>query len=64
MVAGRDNYQDQAFKDVSAARRHGAASTWTPIIDNPYGRYHDMLINQSACGPATSRWPGSPKANS
>ena len=34
------------------------------IIDNPYGRYHDMLINQSACGPATSRWPGDYQANS
>lgn len=62
VVAGRDNYQDQAFKDVS----NGGGSVliyMDAVIDNAYGRYHDMLINQSACGPATTRWPGSPKAN-
>jgi hypothetical protein len=34
------------------------------VINNAHGRYHAMLINQSACGPATTLWPGSPKANS
>jgi hypothetical protein len=63
VVAGRDNYQAQAFKNVSAAG--GTVLIYLDaVIDNPHGRYHDMLINQSVCGPATSRWPGSPKANS
>ncbi|SNT02573.1 hypothetical protein SAMN06893096_11362 [Geodermatophilus pulveris] len=62
VVAGRDNYQDQAFKDVSAGG--GSVLIYLdPIIDNPYGRYHDMLINPSVCGPATSRWPGDHRAN-
>ena len=34
------------------------------VIDNPRGRYHEMLINASECGPATSRWPGNYRANS
>src|SRR5262249_26052835 len=63
VVAGRDNYQDQAFKDVSAAG--GTVLIYLDtLIDNAYGHYHSMLINASACGPATSHWPGSPKANS
>jgi hypothetical protein len=63
VVAGRDNYQEQAFKTVSAAG--GTVLIYLDaVIDNPHGRYHDMLINQSQCGPATSRWPGSPRANS
>ena len=33
------------------------------VIDNPWGRYHELLNKQSVCGPATSRWPGSPQAN-
>ena len=62
-LAGRDNYPGQGFKDVSAAG--GSVLIYLdPMIDNAHGRYHDMLINQSVCGPATSRWPGSPKANS
>jgi hypothetical protein len=28
------------------------------IVDNPHGRYHDMLFNASACGAAPSLWPG------
>lgn len=63
VVAGRDNYQDQAFKDVSAAG--GTVLLYLDaVIDNPYGRYHDLLINASECGPATSRWPGNYQANS
>jgi hypothetical protein len=34
------------------------------IIDNPDGRYQAMLNKESACGPATSRWPGNYRANS
>ncbi len=63
VVAGRDNYQGQPFKDVSAAG--GTVLIYLDaIIDNPHGRYHDMLNNASECGPATSRWPGNYKANS
>jgi hypothetical protein len=63
VVAGRDNYQGQAFKDVSAAG--GSVLIYLDaIIDNPYGRYHDLLNNPSECGPATARWPGNYKANS
>jgi hypothetical protein len=63
VVAGRDNYKGQAFKDVSAAG--GTVLIYlNAIIDNPHGRYHDLLNNPSECGPATSRWPGNYKANS
>lgn len=63
VVAGRDNYQAQAFKDVSS--RGGSVLIYLDaMIDNKYGRYHDMLNNASSCGPATSRWPGSYSANS
>ena len=62
VVAGRDNYRDKGFKNVSAAG--GTVLFYLDaVIDNPHGRYHDMLINQSVCGPGTSRWPGSPRAN-
>lgn len=63
IIAGRDNYNAQQMKDASAA---GATVLiyLDAIIDNPYGRYHGLLVNSSTCGPATARWPGSPKANS
>lgn len=63
IIAGRDNYADQPMKNASAA---GATVLiyLDAIIDNPYGRYHDMLVKSSVCGPATSRWPGGPNANS
>ncbi|WP_156036179.1 hypothetical protein [Blastococcus sp. URHD0036] len=62
VVAGRDNYQDPAFEQVSAGG--GSVLIYLDaLIDNDYGRYHDMLINASACGPATSRWPGNYQAN-
>lgn len=62
VVAGRDNYDEQPFKDVSSAG--GTVLIYLdPVIDNSYGRYHDMLDNSSVCGPAVSRWPGSYKAN-
>ena len=63
VVAGRDNFQGQGFKDVSAAG--GTVLIYLDaIIDNPHGRYHEMLNNTSECGPATARWPGNYKANS
>jgi hypothetical protein len=62
VVAGRDNYDDQKFKDVSTAG--GTVLIYLdPMIDNAYGRYHKMLNESSECGPATSRWPGNYKAN-
>jgi hypothetical protein len=63
VVAGRDNYQAQPFKDVSAAG--GTVLIYLDaVIDNSHGRYHEMLNKASKCGPATSRWPGNYKANS
>jgi hypothetical protein len=63
VVAGRDNYQAKAFKNVSA--KGGTVLIYlNAIIDNPYGRYHKLLIKRSECGPATSRWPGNYKASS
>ena len=63
IIAGRENYADAAMKNASRA---GATVLvyLDPIIDNNYGRYHRMLVSSSVCGAATSRWPGSPKANS
>lgn len=62
VVAGRDNYGDAAFRDVSAAG--GSVLIYLdPVIDNPHGRYHRMLLRSSACGPAVSLWPGMPRAN-
>jgi hypothetical protein len=62
VIAGRSNYGDQAVKDIAAAG--GTVLIYLdPIIDNDYGRYHKLLNDSSACGPATSRWPGNPSAN-
>ncbi len=63
IIAGRVNYADRPTKEASAA---GATVLiyLDAIIDNKYGRYHDMLNNPSECGPATSRWPGNYTANS
>ena len=63
IIAGRVNYADQTVKDASTA---GATVLiyLDALIDDPYGRYHDMLNNPSECGPATSHWPGNYKVNS
>ena len=62
VVAGRDNYSDPAFKKVSAAG--GTVLIYLdPVINNPWGRYHTMLMQQSKCGPVVRRWPGLSKAN-
>ena len=61
VVAGRDNYQDRAFKD---SRLRGSVLIYLDaIVDNAHGRYHEMLFNASSCGPATSRWPGNYQAS-
>lgn len=62
VIAGRVNYADAPMKAVSAAG--GTVLVYLDaVIDNPYGRYHQMLNEQSVCGPATTRWPGGYKAN-
>lgn len=62
VIAGRDQYDEAPFKNAAAA---GATVLiyFDAVIDNPYGRYHELLNKRSECGPATARWPGSPKAN-
>ncbi|WP_139220575.1 hypothetical protein, partial [Trujillonella endophytica] len=63
VVAGRDNYRAREFRDVSVGG--GSVLIYIDaIIDNAHGRYHDMLINASGCGPATSRWPGGYRVSS
>ncbi|GAA1920200.1 hypothetical protein GCM10009737_22150 [Nocardioides lentus] len=62
VVAGRDNFDDPAFAEVS--RAGGSVLLYLdPVIDNAYGRYHRLLLGASACGPAVPDWPGSPVAN-
>ena len=62
VIAGRDNYADAPMKAVSVAG--GTVLVYLDaVIDNPYGRYHQMLNEKSVCGPATGRWPGDYKAN-
>lgn len=63
VVAGRDNFDDAAFREVDA--RGGSVLLYLdPIIDASWGRYHQLLLKDSSCGPAVPRWPGSPRANS
>ncbi|GAB3318749.1 hypothetical protein GCM10027451_37970 [Geodermatophilus aquaeductus] len=50
------------FKNVSAAGGH-VLVYMDAVIDNPQGRYHQLLNSSSACGAATSRWPGNHQAN-
>ncbi|WP_299050330.1 hypothetical protein [uncultured Nocardioides sp.] len=63
VIAGRENFGSPAMKDVS--RAGGTVLVYLdPIIDNAYGRYHQMLNKPSRCGSrATKRWPGSIRAN-
>lgn len=62
VVAGRDNYQDRTFKQVSASG--GTVLIYLNVmIDLTHGRYHDLLIRRSELGPAVPRWPGVPAAN-
>lgn len=62
VCVGRDNYNAQVFKNVSAAG--GTVLVYLDaVIDNPYGRYHQKLHLASNFGPATTRWPGNFRAN-
>lgn len=62
VIAGRDQYAHQGFKAVSAAG--GTVLLYMdPVIDNSYGRYHQLLDTPSVCGGATQRWPGAYQAN-
>ncbi len=62
VIAGRDNYNAPEMKQVSAAG--GTVLMYLDaVIDNSYGRYHQMLINSSECGAAVPRWPGNVQAN-
>jgi hypothetical protein len=46
VVAGRDKYQGQAFKDALAAG--GTVLIYlNAVVDNPYGIYHKLLKNRS-----------------
>lgn len=58
----RDEDQSAGMKAIAA--EGGAVLTYLdPIIDNSYGRYHELLHRASEFGPATTRWPGNYKAN-
>lgn len=62
VVAGRDNFASAAFDQVAAAG--GTVLLYIdPVIDNAHGRYHEMLLRPSRCGPAVRTWPGNPRAN-
>lgn len=62
VVAGRSNYADATFRRVSA--KGGTVLIYLdPVIDNVEGRYHELLLTASGCGPAVPRWPGAPRAN-
>ena len=57
VVAGRYNFQDQVFKNVSA--NNGTVLIYiNAMLNNAVGPYHDLLINDSVCGPAVPKWPG------
>lgn len=62
-IAGRDNYNFQPFKDMSAAG--GTVLIYLDaMLDNAYGTYHDLLINSSVYGAAVPRFNGTlPQAN-
>ena len=62
VVSGRDNYANQVFRDISAAGGH-VLLYLNAVIDDAHGRYHEMLMSHSRCGPAVPSWPGAPRAN-
>lgn len=65
VTVGRDNFASPTAKKLAA----GGATVviyLDPVIDNPWGRYHSLLLtDQPGEGfpGAVPRWPGSPKAN-
>lgn len=62
VIAGRDNYGHPAFETVAQAG--GTVLLYLdPVIANPHGRYHSLLLRESECGPAADPWPGPVRAN-
>jgi len=62
VLVGRDNYNFQVFKDISAAG--GTVLIYIDaLVDNAYGLYAGLLINSSVYGAAASLWPGPLQAN-
>ncbi|WP_182347868.1 hypothetical protein [Tomitella gaofuii] len=59
---GRVNFGDTFAREVAA---YGATVLvyLDAIIDNSYGRYHELLLEDSSIGPAAGLWPGEPRAN-
>ena len=55
LIAGRDQYNATGFKNAATAGAH-VLIYLDAIIDNNYGRYHQLLMTDSECGPATGRW--------
>lgn len=63
VVAGRQNYADQRFVDVS----NGGGTVliyFDAIVRNTTGFYHDLLFNSSSYGASVPEWPGPVSANS
>lgn len=59
VVAGRENVDGAAVRGVAAAG--GQVLLYLdPVVRNPHGRYHALLFDDSACGPAVGDWPGLP----
>lgn len=59
---GRTDYDNQVYKNISAAG--GSVLIYLDvIIDGSYGKYHQLLLTDSMCGPAVPRWPNQPQAN-
>jgi hypothetical protein len=61
VVAGRTNYADQVFKDVSAGG--GTVLVYIdPMVINNWGPYHSLLFDSSVYGGAVPQW-GTYQAN-
>lgn len=62
ITVGRTNYADDFALEIAAGG--GTVLIYLdPVIDNAFGRYHDMLINASGFGDPVPRWPGDWEAN-
>ncbi|WP_248475073.1 hypothetical protein [Tomitella fengzijianii] len=59
---GRANFGDVFTREL-AARGATVVVYLDAIIDNSYGRYHQLLLEDSSIGPVVGRWPGGPRAN-
>jgi hypothetical protein len=59
VVAGRENQDADGFRRVVTAG--GSVLVYLDaVVRNPFGRYHSLLFDASACGPAVPVWPGLP----